>query len=374
MPRPSSWSPSTPERRRGWRARWPTGGGIAPGVDGWTTRCATCAGPSIWSAPRPWRGGWARPCCSRARTPRPARSWSRASNFPRPPGGITCCSVTRGWARAPPRTHSSPSSRPARWRRTARRCRMCPRAWRSRSWNSARWMPPSRGFPRPATPRAPLQWVLLNRGQAEGKDGFFVGGSGGLKRSLTPMPDWARPNTRQLADAFVLYLKEQLPQSRRALTLATRRPIPEQAQWTANFTSALHRREAERAYATGNMRVAEKALKAALALSPDNAALQHNLACVAYRGNKAADAVATWRRLEGSLPQATLNLGIDAQERRHNVGEAVDAYRRYLAAGGGTRNTAVREWKDRLQMICGRNDAPPASPNPSSATASETTP
>ncbi|ATB34455.1 tetratricopeptide repeat protein [Melittangium boletus] len=209
---------------------------------------------------------------------------------------------------------------------------------------------------------------------AQAQEGRFGDASAGLKRSLTPMPDWARPNTRQLADAFVLYLKDQLPQSRRALTLATKRPIPEQAQWTANFTSALYRREAERAYATGNMRVAEKALKAALALSPDNVALQHNLACVAYRGNKAADAVATWQRLEGSIPQATLNLGIDAQERRHNVGEAVDAYRRYLAAGGATRAASVREWKDRLQMIYGLNEAASPSPAPSSATASETTP
>ncbi|MBM7115670.1 tetratricopeptide repeat protein [Archangium primigenium] len=214
----------------------------------------------------------------------------------------------------------------------------------------------------------------FSKALAQAEEGRFADASAGLKRALTPLPDWARPNTRQLADAFVLYLKDALPQSRRMLTLATKRPIPEQSQWTAHFTSALHRREAERAYASGNMRAADKALKAALALAPDSLALQHNLACVAYRSNKTAEAVAVWHRLEGSLPQATLNLGIDAQERRHNVGEAVDAYRRYLAASPGARTAAVREWKDRLQMIYGMNDAAAPATAPSSATASDTTP
>jgi tetratricopeptide (TPR) repeat protein len=211
---------------------------------------------------------------------------------------------------------------------------------------------------------------------SQAEEGRFGDASAGFKRSLTPTPEWARPNTKQLAEAFLLYRRDQLPQARKALTAATRRPIPEQSQWVASFTSALYRREAERAYASGNMRVAEKALKSALALSPDSAALQHNLACVTYRQKKAGDAVATWKKLEGTVPQATLNLGIDAQERRNNVGEAVDAYRRYLAAGG-PRATAVREWKDRLQMLYGIAEPatlPTHNPGASSATASDTTP
>ncbi|WP_309895742.1 tetratricopeptide repeat protein [Archangium sp.] len=211
---------------------------------------------------------------------------------------------------------------------------------------------------------------------SQAEEGRFGDASAGFKRSLTPTPEWARPNTRQLAEAFLLYRRDQLPQARKALTAATKRPIPEQSQWVASLTSALYRREAERAYASGNMRVAEKALKSALALSPDSAALQHNLACVAYRQKKAGDAVATWKKLEGTVPQATLNLGIDAQERRNNVGEAVDAYRRYLAAGG-PRATAVREWKDRLQMLYGIAEPatlPTNNPGASSATASDTTP
>ncbi len=206
------------------------------------------------------------------------------------------------------------------------------------------------------------------------EEGRFADASAGIKRALTPAPSWSRPNTRQLADAYILYRRDQLPQARKALTVAAKRSIPEQSPWQNAFTSALYRREAERAYSSGNMRAAEKALKAALALAPDSAALQHNLACVAYRGGKSADAVATWKKLEGSVPQATLNLGIDAQERRKNVGEAVDAYRRYVASGG-PRTAVVREWKDRLQMLYGLSDTAPASnTEPSSATASDTTP
>ncbi|QRO01326.1 tetratricopeptide repeat protein [Archangium violaceum] len=210
---------------------------------------------------------------------------------------------------------------------------------------------------------------------AQTEEGRFADANTLLKRVLSPTPSWARPNIRQLADAYVLYRRDMLPQSRKFLTAAIKRPIPEQSQWTSALTSALHRREAERAYASGNMKAAEKALKAALALAPDSAALQHNLACVAYRGGKSADAVATWRKLEGTVPQATLNLGIDAQERRRSMGEAVDAYRRYLASGTASRAATVREWKDRLQMLYGISDsAPTSNPEPSSATASDTTP
>ncbi len=215
------------------------------------------------------------------------------------------------------------------------------------------------------------------KGLAQTEEGRFADAGSLFKRALSPTPGWARPNTRQLVDAFLLYRNDKLPQARKALTAAARRPIPEQAPFTAAFTSALHRREAERAYNSGNMRAAEKAFKAALALAPDSAALQHNLACVAYRGKKANDAVAIWRKLEGTVPQASLNLGIDAQERRRDMGQAVDSYRRYLASGAVTRAAAVREWKDRLQMIYGLAEpaaVPTSNPEPSSATASDTTP
>jgi len=81
--------------------------------------------------------------------------------------------------------------------------------------------------------------------------------------------------------------------------------------------------------------------------------------------------VATWRRLEGSVPLATLNLGIDAQVRQRNASEAVSAYHRYLATGG-PRAATVREWKERLQTLYGV--AAPTTHELGTATATETTP
>jgi tetratricopeptide (TPR) repeat protein len=194
-----------------------------------------------------------------------------------------------------------------------------------------------------------------------------------LKRALVPAPRWAGANTRALTEAYILYRKEMVPQSRKVLASASKKPSPWQAKWIASLNSALNRLEGERAYGSGNFKLAEKAFKAALATEPDNAILQHNLACVDYRKGKAADAVASWRKLESSVSTATLNLGIDAQERRNDIPEAVDAYRRYLASSGGPRMAAVREWKDRLVAIYGLGGSA-ADANPNEATATETTP
>ncbi|WP_224249564.1 tetratricopeptide repeat protein [Hyalangium gracile] len=201
----------------------------------------------------------------------------------------------------------------------------------------------------------------------------FGDASAALKRSLTPAPRWASANTRALTEAYLSYRKEQVPQARKVLAAAAKKPSPWQARWIASLTQALNRLEGERAYASGNFKLAEKAFKAVLASEPDNAVLQHNLACVEYRKGKAADAVATWRRLESSVSTATLNLGIDAQERRNDIPEAVESYRRYLSSSGGPRMATVREWEDRLVSIYGMSGAA-ADANPNEATASETTP
>jgi predicted Zn-dependent protease len=154
---------------------------------------------------------------------------------------------------------------------------------------------------------------------------------------------------------------------------ASKKPSPWQAKWIASLTSSLSRLEGERAYSSGNFKLAEKAFKAVLAAEPDSSVIQHNLACVDYRLGKTANAVAEWRKLEPSVSMATLNLGIDAQERRNDIPEAVEAYRRYLASSGGSRTAAVREWKDRLVAIYGLSGGPSDS-NPNEATATETTP
>ncbi|MCP3137335.1 tetratricopeptide repeat protein [Pyxidicoccus xibeiensis] len=212
--------------------------------------------------------------------------------------------------------------------------------------------------------------ALFTRGLARAEAGRHAEASAALKRALTPAQRWAWPNTRALADAFVLYKKGQVAAARKQLTAASKKPNPGQPKWLTAMTGALHRREAGLAYASGNMKLAEKALKAALAGDPEDALVQHNLACVDWRKGRAADALTTWRRLESSVPVAALNLGIDAQERRREPAEAVDAWRRYLASGTGPRMAQVREWKDRLQSLHGLGE--PSGATPAAATAEET--
>lgn len=211
--------------------------------------------------------------------------------------------------------------------------------------------------------------ALFTRALARSEAGRHAEAGAALKRALTPASRWAWPNTRALAEAFILYKKGQVAAARKQLAAASKKPMPGQPKWLAAMAGALHRREAGLAYAAGNMRLAEKALKAALAADPDDALVQHNLACVDWRKGRAASALDTWRRLESSVPVAALNLGIDAQERRREPAEAVDAWRRYLAAGAGPRLAQVREWKERLQSLHGL--AEPSSGAPA-ATAEET--
>lgn len=201
----------------------------------------------------------------------------------------------------------------------------------------------------------------------------FGDASSAFKKALSPAPRWAVSNTRSLAEAYMLYRREMVAQSRKALAGASRKPSPWQAKWISSLTNALNRLEGERAYAAGNFKASERAFKAVLAAEPDSAVVQHNLACVDYRQGKTAVAVAEWRKLEPSVSMATLNLGIDAQERRNDIPEAVEAYRRYLASSGGSRTAAVREWKDRLVAIYGLSGGSSDS-NSNEATATETTP
>lgn len=207
------------------------------------------------------------------------------------------------------------------------------------------------------------------------EDKRFGEATASLKKALTPAPRWAAANTRALTEAYLLYRKEQVPQARKTLAAASKKPSPWQAKWIAALSYALNRLEGERAYAAGNFKLSEKAFKAALATEPDNATLQHNLACVAYRSGKAPAAVAEWRRLEASVSTASLNLGIDAQERRNDIPSAVESYRRYLASSGGPRMATVKEWKDRLESLYDlKGGASDTDSNADEATATETLP
>ena len=100
-----------------------------------------------------------------------------------------------------------------------------------------------------------------------------------------------------------------------------RSPSPGRPSGWPPSPAPCYRREGERAYGSGNMRVAEKAFKAALALDAGRRpGLQHNLACVAYRRQEDRGRRRHLEKLEATVPQATLNLGIDAQERRRDIG------------------------------------------------------
>jgi cellulose synthase operon protein C len=213
--------------------------------------------------------------------------------------------------------------------------------------------------------------ALLTRALVHTEQGRFAEAGPLLKRALLPMPSWAEPNTRALAEAYMLYRKGQVPFARKALAAASKKPSSWQAKWISSLANSLHRLEGERAYATGNFKLAEKAFKAALASAQEDTVLQHNLACVNYGKRKFAEATAAWHRLEPAVPMASFNLGIDAQ-RRSDIPEAVESYRRYLAAGGGTRVAVAREWRDRLMALHGLGGA--ASPEASEATATETLP
>jgi len=221
--------------------------------------------------------------------------------------------------------------------------------------------------------------AAFTRALVYAEDKRFGDATASLKKALTPAPRWAAANTRALTEAYMLYRKEQVPQARKTLAAAAKKPSPWQAKWIAALSYSLNRLEGERAYTAGNFKLSEKAFKAALATEPDSAVLQHNLACVAYRQGKAANAVAEWRKLEASVSTATLNLGIDAQERRNDIPEAVESYRRYLASSGGPRMAAVKEWKDRLVALYGLSGGASdsdsdADSNAGGATATETLP
>ena len=134
--------------------------------------------------------------------------------------------------------------------------------------------------------------------------------------------------------------------------MTQRRPDAEKALWTADLLKALNRREGELAYQKGALAPSTKALKAAFAAEPLNPIVANNLACVQYRQGQRPGALTTWQGLEASLPEAALNLGIDAQEIRKDYPKALEEYRRYVTLNGA-RSVVVKEWIERLDSLYG---------------------
>ncbi len=179
---------------------------------------------------------------------------------------------------------------------------------------------------------------------------------------------WRYASSEVLADAYLEYRRGNIARSKQRLTQAKRQAATGQE----SFLVALHRgqlrREGELALAKGQVAPAERALRAALAEEPLNAWVQGNLATVAYRKGRHGDAVGEWEKVSAGVPEAHLNLGIDAQLRQKDMERAVLHYARY-AATGGRRAREVREWRDRLMSLYGVSE-----PNVGAATATETVP
>lgn len=193
--------------------------------------------------------------------------------------------------------------------------------------------------------------------------------SNSLRRALAGKIRWAAPNAHQLMEAYIDYRRGAMAQARKTLGHAERRGTSEQKQWGVELSRAIDRREGELAYAKGNVRLAQKALKAAISDDPLNPYVIHNLACVDYATRHYGEATAAWTKVESAVAEADLNLGIAAQEHAHEYREAVGYYARFLSKVHGSRAATVRDWKDRLMSIYGIPEPKVAQPAPPAETA-----
>lgn len=206
------------------------------------------------------------------------------------------------------------------------------------------------------------------RAVVDTEQGRFGPASSHLRRALSGKLRWAAPNARGLMEAYIDYRKGSMTQARRSLARAERRATAEQKQWGVQLSRAIDRREGELAYAKGNLRLAQRALNAAIKDDPLNPYVINNLACVDYARRRYGQATAAWTKVSGAVDEAELNLGIAAQEHAHEYRDAVGYYARYIARAHGPRAALARGWKERLQSIYGIPE-PKVEKAPSSETA-----
>ncbi len=195
--------------------------------------------------------------------------------------------------------------------------------------------------------------ALYTRALVEIEQGRITSAQTRLRRALAGKArDWERASTQLLTQAWVGYRSDDLKSANKLLAQARKRTEPEQAEFITRLDRALTHRQGELAYARGTLPQAEKAFRSALADDPLNSRLLHNIACVQYRRGKHAPATETWTQVSAAVPQAWMNLGIDAQMRRKNMEEAVAMFAKYATSGQPGAATA-RDWKQRLQAIYG---------------------
>jgi tetratricopeptide (TPR) repeat protein len=193
----------------------------------------------------------------------------------------------------------------------------------------------------------------LVRSLVDIEGGHFGEAESGLKHALTGTAKWASPNARGMLEAYLDYRRGQMQGARKGLAQAERKATPEQKAWATELSRAIDRRDGELNYAKGNLGGAEKAFKSAIAADPLNPFVINNLACVDYGKKRWSSAAEGWKKVEGAVAEADLNLGIAAQEHDHEYREAVGYYHRYLSQAKGARAQSVRGWKDRLMQIYG---------------------
>jgi len=167
---------------------------------------------------------------------------------------------------------------------------------------------------------------------------------------------WAEPATRPLLEAYIHYRAGQTAQAKKVLANA-KKVIPTTgpvATWVGKLQASISEREARELVAKGQFVPAEALFKKLLAGDPQNLFLQHNGVVAAYRRGDTARAVTVWTQLEGSVPEAIYNLGVDEETRRRQPKAAMAHYQKYLAnARGGADRKELKESIERLQRIYG---------------------
>lgn len=246
-------------------------------------------------------------------------------------------------------------------RRSLARVKAGDLAGASKDLESAERMPVPRGNADLAKVRGFVRAVV------EVEAGKYRDATDDLRRALAGKTRWAAPNTHALMSAYIDYRRGAMSQARKTLGHAERRGTAEQKRWGTELARAIDRRDGELAYAKGNLREAQKALRAAISDDPLNPYVIHNLACVDYGYRRYGPATAAWTKVENAVAEADLNLGIAAQEHAREYREAVGYYARFASRVHGARAATARDWKERLMSLYGIPDPKVAGPQPPAA-------
>ena len=182
----------------------------------------------------------------------------------------------------------------------------------------------------------------------------------GFKKSLAGA-SFAVPTSVGYLSAYAEYRRGEIPQARKLIITAQKTAGKPEKEWAVALMRAVDRRDGELSTLKGNLPQAERALKQAFEAEPLTPFVVANRATVAYRKGQKPVGLKGWEQVQDAIPEAALNLGIDAQD-KGDAAKAVNQYGRYVAANG-SRAAAVREWIDRLTAIYGVK-APEMTPAP----------